>query len=289
MPRCLSVLLLCLSMACARADSVIYPRHQAAHDPQLDYALALLRLALEKSGAHYTLRQSERVMVQSRVIQEIHDATGSVDVLWTMTTREREAELLPVRIPIDRGLIGWRVALLNAARPQLLQNVRTVEQLARFGAGQMRDWPDTAILRQGGLRVLDTSTTYEGLFQQLAVGRIDYFPRSVIEAGQELADHAALPLALDANLLIHYPSAFYFFVGKQRPALARDIERGLERALADGSFEALFQRHYGKLGEQLKLRRRHVLELKNAALPEATPLARRELWYRPPGAEQALP
>ena len=259
---------------------LVYPRHQALNDPQQGYVTALLQMALARSGQAYALRRSELRMVQTRAMQEIATASGSVDVVWAMTSRARETQLLPVRIPIDRGLIGWRVALIQARQPQLLRSVRSITALARLSAGQMRDWPDSAILQANGLR-LDTSSTYEGLFQQLAAGRIDYFPRSVIEVQSELASHAQLPLALDAHLVIRYPAALYFFVGKHRPELVRHIEIGLETMLADGSFAQLFQRHFGRLADGLKLSHRYVLELANPDLPEETPLARKALWYRP--------
>ena len=259
---------------------LVYPRHQALDDPQQAYVTALLQQALERSGQAYALRRSALRMVQTRAMQEIATASGSVDVVWAMTSRARETQLLPVRIPIDRGLIGWRVALIQARQPDLLRGVRSIAALARLSAGQMRDWPDAAILQANGLR-LDTSSTYEGLFQQLAAGRIDYFPRSVIEAQSELASHAQLPLALDTHLLIRYPAALYFFVGQHRPELARHIETGLEKMLADGSFGQLFRRHFGRLAQQLTLSRRHVLDLANPDLPEQTPLARKALWYRP--------
>ena len=259
---------------------LVYPRHQALNDPQQGYVTALLQMALARSGQAYALRRSELRMVQTRAMQEIATASGSVDVVWAMTSRARETQLLPVRIPIDRGLIGWRVALIQARQPQLLRAVRSITALARLSAGQMRDWPDSAILQANGLR-LDTSSTYEGLFQQLAAGRIDYFPRSVIEVQSELASHAQLPLALDAHLVIRYPAALYFFVGKHRPELVRHIEIGLETMLADGSFAQLFQRHFGRLADGLKLSHRYVLELANPDLPEETPLARKALWYRP--------
>lgn len=259
---------------------LVYPRHQALNDPQQGYVTALLQLALARSGQAYALRRSELRMVQTRAMQEIATASGSVDVVWAMTSRERETQLLPVRIPIDRGLIGWRVALIEARQPQLLRAVRSIAALARLSAGQMRDWPDSAILRANGLR-LDTSSTYEGLFRQLAAGRIDYFPRSVIEAQSELASHAQLLLALDTHLVIRYPAALYFFVGKHRPELARHIEIGLESMLADGSFAQLFQQHFGRLADGLKLAHRYTLELANPDLPEETPLARKALWYHP--------
>ena len=259
---------------------LVYPRHQALDDPQQAYVTALLQQALERSGQAYALRRSALRMVQTRAMQEIATASGSVDVVWAMTSRLRETQLLPVRIPIDRGLIGWRVALIQARQPDLLRGVRSIAALARLSAGQMRDWPDAAILQANGLR-LDTSSTYEGLFQQLAAGRIDYFPRSVIEVQGELASHARLPLALDAHLVIRYPAALYFFVGKHRPELAGHIEAGLEAMLADGSFTQLFRRHFGRIEEGLKLSQRHVLDLANPDLPEETPLARKALWYRP--------
>lgn len=267
-------------VAVPQPQALVYPRHQALDDPQQAYVTALLQLALERSGHAYALRRSTLRMVQTRAMQEIATASGSVDIVWAMTSRARETQLLPVRIPIDRGLIGWRVALIQARQPQLLRQVRSLADLARLSAGQMSDWPDAAILQSNGLRI-DTSSTYEGLFQQLAAGRIDYFPRSVIEAQSELASHAQLPLALDGHLVIRYPAALYFFVGKHRPELARHLETGLEKMLADGSFGHLFQRHFGRLADGLKLPQRQVLDLLNPDLPEETPLARKALWYRP--------
>lgn len=115
------------------AQVVTYPKHQAENDPQLQYMLEVLCLALSKSGKRYELKQSSTVMVQSGGIAELAANTGSVDVIWTMTNPEREELLLPIRTPVDRGLIGWRLALLNAQHAQLLEglklNKRTVIML----------------------------------------------------------------------------------------------------------------------------------------------------------------
>ena len=73
----------------------------------------------------------------------------------------------------------------------------------------------------------------------------------------------------------------YFFVSRKNAALAADIQTGLERALADGSFEALFQRHFGAILKRAELDSRRVTELNNPLLPPETPLNDRRLWYRP--------
>jgi hypothetical protein len=51
--------------------------------------------------------------------------------------------------------------------------------------------------------------------------------------------------------------------------------------VADGSFDALFARHFGKLLANLNLRQRVVIELENPSLPAWVPLKRKELWFDP--------
>ena len=147
-------------------------------------------------------------------------------------------------------------------------------------AGQGADWPDTRILRANGL-VVDESAHYSDLFRKLAAQRIDYFPRSVQEIWGELATHHEGDFVVEPHLALHYPTAMYFFVNKDESSLAEDIERGLRKALQDGSFDALFQRHFGAVLEKSGLAEREVLELHNPLLPPLTPLNEARLWYRP--------
>lgn len=266
--------------ALAAGDRIFYPRHPAVHDPQIAYVLDVLKLAIDESETHYRPMPTAFSMVQSRAISELQRNTGVVDLMWTMTDAARERDLLAVRIPIDRGLIGWRVALIQPQRAAEFAAVTDARELARFHAGQMHDWPDTAILRANGLTV-DTSDQYEGLFKMLAFGRIDYFPRSLIEITAERDSHADLGLAIEPKLLIRYPTAFYFFVSRKRPQLAADLERGLRRAVADGKLQALFHRHFDATLKTLDVAHRTVIELTNPLLPPDSPLDQLGLWYHP--------
>jgi len=221
-------------------------------------------------------------MAQSRALLAIEHDSKSVQVMWTMTTREREARLLPIRIPIYRGLIGWRVLLQRSADVERLATLENLDELKRFSFGQRHDWPDTAILRANGLKVV-TSQHYHGLFQMLAAGRFDLFPREVVVAWQEQARalEDGLALSIDNHLLLHYPTAFYFFTSRNRPDLAADIERGLEAMIADGSFQRLFEQYHGDTLRQANLHKRRIIELHNPDLPPATPFARKALWFQP--------
>lgn len=281
MVKSIALVSLCLLGASdlAHTEVIIYSRPEATNDTRTAYPLKLLRLAFDKVGAHPILRASKVPMQQGRALTELARG-GTVRVVWSMTSIEREAALLPIRIPIYKGLIGWRLPLVRAEEPDLLSDVHSVQELRHFTAGQGHDWPDTEILRGNGLNVVGVPR-YDSLFQMLAMKRFDYFPRSISEIWAEAQQHRADGIVIDRNLVIRYPTAFYFFVNKHDTALAKTIRSGLEHAIADGSFDRLFCQHHTRVIKQARLERRTVIELNNPILPPQTPLARKELWFHP--------
>ena len=262
-------------------EQLTYPLHSRGSEPET-YVIELLQLALDHSPIRYHLQPTEAPMNQSRAQLSLEHNQPELQVMWAMTTGEREERLLPIRIPIYKGLIGWRVNLLRQADPQLLSHARTLDDLKPLRFGQRHDWPDTPLLRSNGLQVV-TSPSYQGLFAMLAAGRFEAFPREVVTAWQEQARAVqdGQALVVDEHVVLHYPSAFYFFTSRQRPDLAEQIRAGLEAAITDGSFEALFQQHHAATLRRARLEQRQVIELKNPDLPAATPFSRKELWYQP--------
>jgi ABC-type amino acid transport substrate-binding protein len=277
----LAALLALLAATPLAAETLTYPRHSDGVDPEA-YVVELLRQALAESGDDYQLRPSHRHMAQSRAEQALEQNDGSVQLMWTMTTKAREESLLPIRIPIYKGLIGWRVPLVRREDKDWLAKVESAADLKPMRIGQRADWPDTRILRSNGLQVI-TSQSYDSLFRMLDAGRFDLFPREVVVAWDEQAraNQGGLTLEVDEHIVIHYPTAFYFFTSRARADLAADIERGLEAMIADGSYERLFQQHHGATLERARLDKRRVIELENPDLPPRTPFERAELWFRP--------
>lgn len=284
----MAICLLPLSTLTA-TETLLYPRDERAGDPEA-YVAELLHLAIDHAPVRYQLQPSREAMNQSRAQLILEHNEPQLQVMWAMTTREREERLQPIRIPIYKGLIGWRVNLLRQDQAQLLSQVKSLDDLKPIRFGQRHDWPDTPLLRANSLQVI-TSPSYEGLFAMLAAGRFDAFPREVVTAWQEQARAAQRGEALmvDEHVVLHYPSAFYFFTSRQRPELAEQIRLGLEAAIADGSFDALFQRYHGATLRNAHLAQRQVIELRNPDLPDATPFARKELWYHPLQDSESVP
>lgn len=281
--RWLRNLLLALTTAAALpaaaagpAIVVTFPRPESYPDERNRYPLRLLEMALKRSDNTYRVQLYPVRMQQGRALILLQNGEG-IDIVSTMTSVEREAHLMPVRIPIDKGLIGWRLLLVNKANAGQLDGVDTIEALRKLKAAQGADWPDTAILRANDLDVYGTSN-YESLFKMLESQRIDYFPRSVSEIWKEVDRRPTL--MVEPNLVLRYPTALFYFVRKGDKQLHADISTGLERMIADGTYEAMFQQHYGPLIKRANLKQRKIIELHNPLKPDLMPTDRKQLWFR---------
>jgi membrane-bound lytic murein transglycosylase MltF len=132
---------------------------------------------------------------------------------------------------------------------------------------------------------LATSANWTGLFKMLQAGRIDYYPRSPIEIWHEQQQFPKMDLHIEDHLVLRYPAAYYFFTNRQNPELAQALTEGLQRAIADGSFEQLFLQYYGESINKAALEKRKIIEMTNPELKIENP----DYWYRPAINSTATP
>lgn len=278
---CLMLLLSLVGGGGARAGDLLvrYPRPESMTDQRSKFPELVLELALAKSGRPFQLRLSELPIKQGRMVTEL-ELGRQIDVMWTMTTIEREARLLPVRIPIDKGLIGCRIGLVRGSESDRYAGVHGLSDLKNVVMAQGHDWPDTEILDLNGLHS-ETVVGYESLFTMLQRGRIDFLPRSVLEIVDENSMHNELGLAIERHLLLRYPAVQYFFVNRNNLELAEALTTGLKKAMEDGSFDKLFQNFYGPALRDLHLERRRVIAMRNPVLPPLAPSGLTAQWCHP--------
>lgn len=247
---------------------------------QQTWQLNLLKEALRRSDSDYQVQQMSTQMNQKRKVEEA--LAGTVDVFWSMTSKELEETVLPVRIPLFKGLLGNRLLIIRKADEARFANVKTMADFRQLKAGQNRYWPDATILEANGLPVV-TSYQYTNLYPMLEGGRFDYLALGAQEIGEELASHPdpALPaLKVDSHILLQYRSPAYFFVSPKRPELAAAILAGLESMVSDGSFDDMFNRELKieQLYREAKFEQRVIIRLDTPDLSPLTPIERKELW-----------
>jgi hypothetical protein len=272
----------------AATDRLVYPlTSQDEVDSRYDYDWAVLRVAMEKTAPRFgpfEIHQSTHVMSSPRIAQELLMPGGRVNIVARATSPDLERLYLPVRLPIDRGLLGYRLFLVREADLPRFAAVRTLDDLRKFRVGQGKDWIDVPILRNAGFNVIEGGN-YRGLFAMLDAGRFDFFSRGIDEAGREFQERrAGYPhMAVEPTLLLQYPLPLYFFLRRDAEGqrLAQRIAAGMEIMIKDSSLNVLLQKFKGDSIRAAALHKRRVLHLNNPHLTPETPLSRGELWFNP--------
>lgn len=253
---------------------------QSEKDLRNRYFIDLLDLVLSKTEQElgpFRLESNKAKMSQNRSLLQLQNNDG-IDVVWTMSTAEREEALLPIRIPLLKGLLGQRLLMIRQQDIGRFAKVESLQDLQAFSAGQGSGWPDNKILRANNIGVIE-GMNYEGLFGMLQRQRFDYFPRGINEIFDELEQHKSENFVAEPHLVISYRAPIYYFVSKQNRELAARIEQGLWIAFSDGSFDALFSRYqYDNLVNEL--RSRTVIKLNNPYLHASTPSEQSPLWLK---------
>lgn len=248
---------------------------------QGEYCPTLLKMILNASKAPdevIDFSYTDQHFSQARWFAEVQ-RNASNNVIWTVTTKEREELLLPIRVPVFKGLLGQRILVIRREDQEKFSQVHTREDLAALRAGQGIHWPDTDIMEANGLPVA-VGANADNLYKMLRVKRFDYFPRGILELMPEAAHIKNNDVVAEQDLLLSYPSAMYFFVNKKNTELAGRIERGWEIILKNGDFDRFFNSHPRVVEaiEELRRHKRRIIKLENPYLPAETPLERAEYW-----------
>lgn len=270
-------LLMCLYLPVTTAAvwKITYPKQPIEDSIHVTYTIELLKLALEKTGVRFEITPTDEITLQGKAFNLLSN-NRSINIVWSMTNEQREADFLPIRVPIFKGLIGWRVLLVE---PNMLPKLER-SNLREHSVVQGMDWPDTKILQANGFNVVN-ATNYDEAFMIMHRSQAGMFPRSVIEVIAEMADdNLRRDLMIEPNYVLQYPAAMYFFVNKRDKILARLLEQGFAKAMADGTFDALFNATYLPVLKELKVSQRTLVKLTNPLLPLETPLFEEHLWYQ---------
>ncbi len=259
---------------------------ETADDQRYAYHWRVLRAALEVTREQYGAYQLEPGQPLSEKLQvvEMQRPHGSLNTLVLDATQSLEETLLPVKIPVDKGLLGYRVFLIQAADQPRFAGVQSLEQLRQLRFGQQREWSDVAVYKAAGLPVV-TGSSYEGLFHMLMLRRFDAFGRGVSEVSGELAHwRKQYPqMIIENELLLYYPLPVYFWFARtdEGRLRAQRVEEGMRMLIADGTLDRLFAEEYAATIKQLGLERRRTLKIANPHLSSLHPFDKPEYWFVP--------
>ena len=264
----------------AESNNVILTRAFADDDYgfyQQEVLEAVMSATPEYGDAQISLHPQP--MSQSRQVVSL--LKGDAHIMWSVTNAEREKLLTPIKLPLLKGLAGYRVLVIAKDAQHNFPHAISTDELKTRTLVQGNDWPDLHVLQSNGFNAAgeEWSLWFTSMYTMVEKGIVDGFPRNVIEVNGDLIRHADKPVTIDKNHLLIYPNYEYFFVHPDNSALAKRIRVGLSRLIENGTLEALFNQFEShKLALTLAddpHRARHFLQ--NHSLPYLLDYARWDL------------
>lgn len=252
----------------ATAPMMVRYYDRGAKDSRHAYKFELIARILDVTRAEYgdyalaPFGEEPSAKRQALLISE-----GKIlNLLWASPgTVIARADVISIPVDILRGLLGYRVCLINPAN---FPDTEKLQSLKQLHIAQGLNWADIEIYKYNDINPKQ-APTFEALFEMLAVKRYECLPLGADEVMYTWRDQKnKFPfLAVEPNILIYYKYPIYLHVSKQFPELADRVELGLKKLQHSGEFDRLFKQHHAADIAQLNLRQRKVFCLKSPYLP----------------------
>lgn len=275
-PFLFSTLLTLFIPSSIHAETIIHPHDD---DARSGVALKILKLALSKTAPEITFKANKETLTEDRMVSSV--LSGDLTVFWSGIIPSYERDLLPIHIPMLKGMLGHRIFIIKEGDQHKYDNINSLADLKTLKGGQGTAWGDTVVLKSANLPTV-TTPKYTNLFRMLEGDRFDYFPRAIHEPWNEIKMRPELNLTVEKRILLIYPFAMYFLVAPDNQKLHDLIYKGFEAAILDGSFDKLFYAdpEIKNALEKSNLGERIVFRIPNPNMGPKTPLDRPEFWLQ---------
>lgn len=270
-PKYLSFLLLLSFMSAQNlwaGHTITYPVYFGDVE-RVQMHIDVLKLALAHSDNEYDVKPHKTAEVSPSRAEKMV-SRGELDVMWAASDSLRESRVSIVPVPLDYGLLGFRLLIILKESQAVFAEVNRLSDLQKFQPLQVNEWVDTYILLNAGFDV--HLGHYENLPKMLAAKRGDFLPRSIreirfdMERWSDVAD-----FVVDQRSLLIYKQGDFFFVNKQNHQLRQDLKIGLERIYENGKLKLFlsdFMREQG-VDIEKEINQRVSFRLNNPYLTDA--------------------
>ncbi|MBW8190552.1 transporter substrate-binding domain-containing protein [Neiella marina] len=228
------------------------------------YKHDVLKRALEITRAEYGAYSTHitDIDIKPKRLIALMQTNAMVNVAVFAAEESWDNSATPIRIPIRGGALSYRLLLVNKSKLKQFEGVSTLSELKALTPGLVNDWSTTTVMEESDFQVVK-SQHFEGLFAMLESGRIDYIPRAVYEAYDELEHRTAdFPsIVIEPTIALLIPMVTYVYVAPSEPRIAERLSRGLHKLHETGELKRIFDRYYAEEFEKAKLSHRKVIKI----------------------------
>ncbi len=258
-------LLASFALEALATDEVILRRVPGILASPENYTMEVLKAALEATKPNYgpyTLTYADREMSRSRTFREMQMGEG-VNIADTPITESWSDKLIRIPIPVQRGILSYRLFLVNKDNIDLLAKVETIEDLKKLRQGSGAQWAITNTLKASKFNIVEGNSKVS-LLNMLAAKRFDIYGRGINEIFGELADHGKdhPTIVIDQHVALYSYLPTYFHVSPNHGRIAERIDIGLRKINATGVHEKLFLKHHQNFIKAANLDKRKIFMIR---------------------------
>lgn len=251
-------------------------------DTRITFKREILQAALDHTKeeyGEYDIEVHNYYMNAKRGFIELVNGS-TINVYFAITQPLWEEKAIAIRIPVRRGLVSYRLLIINSATAEEFAQINTVDELRKKRAGLNDGWTTYQIMEKQKFDIVNVAD-YDGMFNMLSVKRFDYLLRGVNEIFDEVDQRLMYnpELMIEPHLAVYLPSVTYVFVSKREPRIARRLQRGLEIMSTNGDLERIFDKFYGPSLKKAELDKRTIITIDNPDLPKSVPIEKKHLWF----------
>jgi len=235
-------------------------------DKRGEYDYAVMDLALRKTVSEYgpyELRKTPPGENFKRALQNAKNGVYKNFFIRALATRGLGEVMQVVPFPVERGILGYRVAFIAGAKQKELSEVTRFSDLTKYSVVQGIGWIDSKILNENGFTIR-TGPSFNSMFSMITEDRADLFLRGVNEVLNEWNSYSHQQgLSIEKTFAIHYPFPRFFHTAKGNSEAADRVYKGLKAAYEDGSFLKIWKQYFEKSIRFAKLSERRIFSIPN--------------------------
>jgi hypothetical protein len=267
------ILLLIFWVTAAKAAEPLLIHHRASDvvPEYQSYYNEIVKLALEKTKPEFGNYKMVAVASEFNTLRALSDVAHNVYGNMVIEL-SYEAELTKsgnltfINIPLDGGIVGYRICFVSPAKKQAVANAKNLQELQQFTIAQGVGWADTQILQANGFNVIEIPV-YTNIFKMVTSNRVDLFCRGANQIKSEMEYFKNMKgLDFDRSFVLVYDLPRFFYINKENIVAKNRIQKGLEIAFEDGSLRALWEKYNRDSIDYAGLANRKVYYLNNPLL-----------------------
>lgn len=253
-------------------------------DLRYDYEQSALKLALDKTQDKYGSFELQQGIGMNlpRAIQTAKKDALKNFFFKTSYSSKYINELSYIPIPIDFGIVGYRVCFTSKALAEKIAAMSSIEELRTLTVGQGKGWSDVDIFRYNKFHVFEV-LEYKNLFPMVAAGRFELFCRGANEILKEWEEFKNLEgLAIDKSFAFAYKFPRFFWTNKNNTEAIKRITEGLNIAYVDGSLLELWKSFNIESLNFIEIEKRKIFWLENPQLEGVMPDFEKYFYFKIP-------